>query len=90
MQVARGLHGGVGGAGGGRVRDASEEGARGERDEGNGAAGEGAWVVFYAQEAGEVGLDPGGDLVGGAGYGHVFGGGLGGDGGGRGWSRWHG
>lgn len=63
VQVARGLDGGVGGGGGGGWgRDAGEEGAGGQCDEGEGAAGEGARVVFYAEEAGEVGLDPGGDL----------------------------
>jgi hypothetical protein len=61
VQVARRLHGAVcHGRGCGR-RDACEDGSGGQRDEGDGAAGEGARVAFDTEEAGEVGLYPGGD-----------------------------
>lgn len=48
VQVARGLDRRVGDGRGRRVGDAGEEGAGRERHERDGAAGEGAGVVFYA------------------------------------------
>ena len=61
VQVAARLHGAVCYGRGRRVGYACEDGVRGQRDEGDGAAGEGAGVVFDAEEAGEVWLDPGRD-----------------------------
>ena len=61
VQVARGLHGGVGDDGGRGRGYAREDGVGGQRDEGDGAAGEGARVALDAEETGEIGLDPGGD-----------------------------
>jgi hypothetical protein len=61
VQVARRLHGTVCHGCGRGTRDAREDGAGGERDEGHGAAGEGAGVAFDAEEAWEVGLNPGRD-----------------------------
>jgi len=65
VQVARGLDGGVGYSCWCGVCNAREDCAGGQVDEGHGARGEGAWVVLYAEETGEVGLDPCGDLGGG-------------------------
>jgi len=65
VQVARGLDGGVGYGRWCGVCDAREDCTRGKVDEGDGARGKGAGVVLYAEETGEVGLDPCGDLGGG-------------------------
>ena len=61
MQAACRLYACVGADGRGRGRDAREEGAGGEGDEGYGPRGEGAGGVLDAEEAREVGLGPGGN-----------------------------
>lgn len=59
VEVAASLYGAVCDGGWCGRADACEDCAGGEGDEGDGAAGKRAWVVFYAEETVEVGLDPG-------------------------------